>query len=434
MADRQNAPQTSEPPSLDDRIASIRAAVASDASGELRAIGAAACRSILTELTAASNDGTPIAKLASCATEQPGGGSDDQFVDDTSMGSVLREIAHIEDAVLPAHHLARTGDVLGPYRIVRELGRGTHGVVYEAEDQPLLRTVALKVRALSSARDDELRTRFVREARVMAAVAHPNIVTVYAVGKDSGLEYLAMEYVVGVTLRQMLRNRNAPLEIADAIRIGESIAGGVDRAHELGIVHLDLKPENVMIAHTGAVKVLDFGLARTASRARGRSDRAEDALTTGSSRIVGTPAYMSPEQSSGGAVDARADVYALGVMLYELITSTRPFHGETVAELLAAIASDEPVPPARSNAQVPAALDAIVLRCLRQSPSERFASGGELAEALHRVSVGASEPMTLAPWASDRELEGRTANVRRRPRRTIRSRRRFSAPVRPPRP
>ena len=328
----------------------------------------------------------------------------DDVSDDVSAGDLLREVARIEDVALSAHDLVRLGDLLGPYRIVRRLGHGAMGVVYEAEDRQLSRGVALKVLAPSRAGDDERRRRFRREARAASAVVHPNVAAVYGVGHERGLDYLALEYVAGVTLREVMRRRGGAFEIANAARIGEAIASGVGRAHELGIVHRDLKPENVMITDTGVVKVLDFGLAKLVTPpegARDELDRSNHTMTL-DGRILGTPAYMSPEQSKGRPVDARTDVFALGVLLYELATGRRPFCGETPVELFIAIDRDEPPPPSALNPHVPPSLEAIVLRCLCKSPEQRFASCQEVAEALRHVSSG--EDTVLAAVASDAEL------------------------------
>jgi serine/threonine-protein kinase len=317
------------------------------------------------------------------------------LADDVSAGPLLREVARIEDVALPASELARPGELLGPYRIVQRLGRGAMGVVYEAEDQQQSRRVALKVLALSRPGDEERRRRFLREASAAAAVVHPNIAAAYSAGHERGLGYLAMEYIAGVTLREAMRRQGGPFELSDAVRIGEAIASGVGRAHQLGIVHRDLKPENVMIADTGAVKVLDFGLAKQVAfpaGAHGEAPVARRAVTF-EGHILGTPAYMSPEQSSGRAVDARSDVFALGVILYELVTGKRPFGGRNAVELFIAISRDEPLPPSALNPHVAPALEVIVLRCLRKSPDERFASCREVAEALRRVASG-EDPTT----------------------------------------
>src|SRR5689334_21361919 len=165
---------------------------------------------------------------------------DERLTDDMSAGAMLRAVARLEDIARIAPELSQPGALLGPYRIVRRIGAGAMGVVYEAEDPQLSRGVALKVLAPSRTEEEERRRRFLREARVSAAVVHPNVAAIYGVGHERGLDYLAMEYIAGITQREAIRQRGGPFEIADAIRIGEAIASGVGRSHELGIVHRDL--------------------------------------------------------------------------------------------------------------------------------------------------------------------------------------------------
>jgi predicted Ser/Thr protein kinase len=347
---------------------------------------------------------TLVIELARDADLEGGSNPGERPTNDPSAEALLRTVAYIEDPAIPASDLARPGALLGPYRIVRRLGRGATGVVYEAEDPQLSRGVALKVLAPLRGSDDERGRRFRREARAAAAVVHPNVAAMYGVGHDRGLDYLAMEYVAGATLREAMRRHGGPFEIAEVARIGEAIASGVGRAHELGIVHRDLKPENVMITDAGTVKVLDFGLAKLLAAPTGARDELvwSSHTMTFDGHILGTPAYMSPEQAKGRPVDARSDVFALGVVLYELVTASRPFRGETAVELFIAIDRDEPPPPSTLNPRVPPALEAIVLRCLRKSPDERFATCREAADALHRVSSG--EDPALAAVVSGAEL------------------------------
>jgi predicted Ser/Thr protein kinase len=323
--------------------------------------------------------------------------------DQVTMSAVTMRHPRIDD-VVPAGDLVEVGAGFGPYQIVRRLGRGAMGVVYEAADPERSRSVALKVLAPLHASDAEHRRRFRREARAATAVVHPNVAAVYGVGHERGLDYIVMEYIAGITLREAMQRHGGGFGLAEAARIGGAIASGLARGHELGIVHRDLKPENVMITDTGAVKVLDFGLAKLLmppATAAHESPWSSHTMTLDGT-IVGTPAYMSPEQVKGHAVDARSDVFALGVVLYELVTGFRPFRGDTAVELFITIDRDEPPRPSILNPHVPPALEAVMLRCLAKSPGDRFASCGEVAEALRPWSSG-DDPM-IGTVASGAEL------------------------------
>jgi serine/threonine-protein kinase len=259
------------------------------------------------------------------------------------------------------------------------------GVVYRAEDEKLRRLVALKLLPDTS-RDEERRQRFLREARSAAAVSHSNVAVVYQVDEDEGRVFIAMELVEGENLRARL-NRGR-LDMATALDFAEQIGRGLAAAHAIGIMHRDLKPENVMITPTGQVKLLDFGLAKLGAiqSTSGQTDAAlaktETVVTSQQGRILGTPEYMSPEQGMGGALDVRSDVFTLGVVLYELLSGTRPFSGRSAGELLVAIARDAP-PLLRERApEVDELVEAVVMRCLEKAPADRFANAGEVIGAL----------------------------------------------------
>ena len=300
-----------------------------------------------------------------------------------------------------------TGRQIGPFVIQKMLGQGGMGVVYEAEDSRLRRRVALKILPSAVTQNPERRRRFLREARAASAIAHPTIATIFEVGEDGEHVFLAMELVVGKTLRQILEERGAPFEIPDALRVTRDIARGLAKAHEAGIIHRDLKPENVMLGADDAPKILDFGLAKHsgASGALAPDAFAPTAtdLATVEGRILGTPGYMSPEQSKGKPVDARTDLFALGVVLYELLTGERPFRGSTAVEILIAVDRDPYPPPSAKNPRVSQAIDRIVARCLEKRPDDRFASCRELLGALSAVSLdNADNPSAaLAPAASE---------------------------------
>ncbi|HTR97875.1 MAG TPA: serine/threonine-protein kinase, partial [Candidatus Acidoferrales bacterium] len=250
----------------------------------------------------------------------------------------------------PVEDLA--GTTIAHYRVEAKLGQGGMGVVYRARDARLGRDVALKVLPASVAADGERRARLLREARSAAAVNHPNIAAVYDVGESEGRVYLAMELVEGATLRERLAAGALPAQ--QAVRIARGIAAGLARAHEKGIVHRDLKPENVMIGRDGAVKILDFGLAKLRAPDSTDSALAKQDTQTLEGRVMGTPGYMSPEQAAGRPVDQSTDVYALGAVLHEMLTGGLPGMGS----------GRKPIADAR--------LEAIVAKSLEPWPDQRW--------------------------------------------------------------
>jgi serine/threonine-protein kinase len=282
------------------------------------------------------------------------------------------------------------GESIGHFTILREIGRGGMGVVYAAEDQTLGRTVALKV--LPASDEAEPRRRFLREARAAASLSHAGIATLYEIGEESGRVYIAMELVRGRTLRARMDAGDLP--VSEALAVARDIARALARAHERGVVHRDLKPENVMIADDGQVKLLDFGLAKPIVSTDVGASSATTATETG--RILGTPSYMSPEQAKGRSVDARSDVFSFGVMLYEMLTGKRPFTGATVVELFIALDRDEPKPPSRVNPRVSAAVERVVLRCLRKDPAARYRDAGALLADLDPAARRVGRPRSAA--------------------------------------
>ena len=292
----------------------------------------------------------------------------------------------------------RLGQRIGHFRLVSVLGRGGMGVVYLAEDLTLRRKVALKVLPAAVAADPERRSRFLREARAASAVAHPSVAAVFEVGEEGADLFLVMEHVAGQTLHDRLAARGA-LDLGEARRIAAEIAAGMAAAHEAGVIHRDLKPANVMIAAGGDVKILDFGIARSIAPASGEPLEVAPTLTAGATaegRILGTPGYMAPEQMYGRAVDARADVFSFGVLLYEMITGARPFAGETSIERLVAVSRDTPPPPSARRPGVPRALDRLILRCLEKRPEDRFPSFREILAALAAGESPAPRPRRTA--------------------------------------
>jgi serine/threonine protein kinase len=274
------------------------------------------------------------------------------------------------------------GTRIGAYEIVDLLGSGGMGEVYRARDTRLGRTVALKV--LRAGADPELLHRLQREARAASALNHPNIVHIYDVGDAPslpGAHFVVMEHVVGETLRRHLAA--GPLPLSELLDLGAQAAEGLATAHRAGIVHRDLKPENLMVTPEGALKILDFGLAKVTAPLENVDLR--ETLSrhgTQAGMLLGTLEYMSPEQASGHAVDFRTDQFALGLVLHEMATGRPPFRRDTPAQVLAAVIERDPDPLTRLRPDVPPALDALVVRCLRKDPGARFARTEDLASEL----------------------------------------------------
>lgn len=282
----------------------------------------------------------------------------------------------------------------GPVRLDRfelrsELGVGSFGYVFEAWDPHLQRIVALKVQRAGNLASPEEVERFLREARSAAQLKHPSIVSLYETRQtEDGVWFLVCEYIDGATLEARLKR--GPLEPREAAEIAAGLADALHYAHEHGVVHRDIKPSNVIIDQKGRAHVMDFGLAK---RDTG------DLSMTSDGRVLGTPAYMSPEQAAGDShqVDARTDIYSLGVVLYEMITGERPFHGNRRL-LLLQVLEDDPRPPRRLNPRVPRDLEVVCLKAMSKNPGRRFGSAGEMAADLRRYLRG--QPVLARPMGS----------------------------------
>jgi serine/threonine-protein kinase len=262
------------------------------------------------------------------------------------------------------------------YVIKRKLGSGGMAVVYLAEDQELGRRVALKLLDERHAADDQFVERFRREAQSAAGLNHPNIVSIFDRGLAEGTYYIAMEYLDGRTLKELLV-RNGPTPVPIAIDYARQILGALSFAHRHGIVHRDIKPHNIVVGSDGRLKVTDFGIARS-----GASQMTE------AGSIVGTAQYLSPEQARGAPVDPRSDIYSLGIVLYEMLTGQVPFTGDTPVEIAMKHLSQIPDPPSSLRPEVPHDLDAVVLRALAKDPDQRYASAEEMDADLARVARG----------------------------------------------
>lgn len=276
------------------------------------------------------------------------------------------------------------GSKIGNYVLRDLLGRGGMGEVYLAQDINLGRDIALKVLPKEFTEDEQALQRFRQEARAASGLKHRNIITIYSVGDEDGVHFIATEYVPGPTLRQKL---NRPLELRSAVDTAQQIGSALEAAHIAGIVHRDVKPENIMFEPDGTVKLLDFGIAKLTENLTSRAlDAVNDLPKTEQGMVLGTPAYMSPEQARHQQLDARSDLFSLGVVLYEMVTGTLPFAGDTPYDQQAAVLVSEPTPLERHLARVSPELQWVISKALQKEPARRYQTATDLLIDLHLLS------------------------------------------------
>ena len=294
------------------------------------------------------------------------------------------------------------------YQVVEKIGEGGMGIVYKARDLHLNRFVALKILPAEWVADPDRKLRFIQEAKTASSLNHPNIVTIHDIAEEGGTDFIVMEYVSGKTVDQRIGRWG--LRVSDTLKYAVQVADALAKAHSAGVIHRDLKPSNVMINDDGVVKILDFGLAKLKELIRG-SDLASTATTEAAEKpvtekgaIVGTVAYMSPEQAEGKTVDARSDIFSFGSMLYEMLTGRRAFQGDSKISTLSAILNKEPAP---LSAEIPRDLEKIIIRCLRKDPDRRFQHMEDLNVALEelkeesdsgRLTSGVPPPVRGGVW------------------------------------
>ncbi|HKB63400.1 MAG TPA: serine/threonine-protein kinase [Burkholderiales bacterium] len=295
--------------------------------------------------------------------------------------------------------------LLGRYEIVAELGKGAMGVVYRANDPMLNRMVAIKTINTEEAGHEgmaEYEARFYTEAKAAGGLNHPNIIIIYDIGKSGHLVYMAMEYIEGRELRELLA-QGQPLPVVQSVDVAAQVAEGLAYAHQHQVVHRDIKPANIMITPEGRAKIADFGIARMRS--------SETRTQTGV--ILGSPKYISPEQVVGKRADHRSDIFSLGIILYECLTGATPFNGEGLSALMYQITNHDPAPPSSANAQVPVMLDYIIAKVLAKVPEARYQSAADFANDLRECKsqletgqpgaapgLATTRPIPLAPQAA----------------------------------
>lgn len=323
---------------------------------------------------------------------------------DTTVGSLLREVARAPDVALSEPEQLPAGARLGPYALIAPIGSGGMGQVYRARDTRLGRDVAVKVLPREYADNPDRRRRFEQEARATAVVEHPNVLAIHDAGTENGTPYLVFELLEGETLRQRISRGALPLR--QAVELAAQIARGLAAAHSRGITHRDLKPDNVFVLAGDRVKLLDFGLAK----AMHPDDRVPGAASTAPGVVMGTVGYMSPEQVRGEPPDHRTDLFALGVVMYEMLSGRRAFEGGAAVQVMSAILTDEPRPIALVAPATPPMLDRIVHRCLAKHPGDRYQSAGDLAFQLEGVLAS----FASAPQPANTLLSGGAPTVTHR--------------------
>lgn len=293
-----------------------------------------------------------------------------------------------------------TGEMVGHYRIIKHIGSGGMGEIFLAEDVGLGRLAALKFLSVEFAEDEEHLHRFLREAKAVSVLNHPNIMTVYEIGEIGSSRYIAAEYIRGVNLRQHINGK--PLDRREALRIAAQIAAGLEAAHEAGIMHRDIKPDNIMIRDDGLVKILDFGAAKRELQAGAISHLTEPG------KVIGTVAYMSPEQTRGKTLDARTDLWSLGVVLSEMLTGNQPFDGESKADTIALILTEDPPPLDES---IPEQLRKIVARSLEKKTDKRYQTAKELLDELKTFEHGIESSAVIENWVDSLQNMASEATV-----------------------
>ncbi len=320
----------------------------------------------------------------------------DRFIEEPALELAAKMMAHEKPQSL-------VGKQLGSYQILSLLGAGGMGVVYRARDTRLNRSVAIKVLPSDKVSDPERKRRFIQEARAASALNHPNIITLYDIGSESGVDFIVMEYVAGKTLDHRIPRKG--MRLNEALKLAIQITDALAKAHSAGIIHRDLKPTNVMVTEDGVVKVLDFGLAKLTELVATEGTTRTQLSETEEGMIVGTLSYMSPEQAEGKKVDTRSDIFSFGALLYEMISGQKAFEGDSRVSTLAAILKQEPKPISQLVADVPPDLEKIVNRCLRKDPGRRWQTMADLKVALEELRDESDSGKLAETWPTVRSAE-----------------------------
>lgn len=311
-----------------------------------------------------------------------------------SSGRIVTSVSEAGNSQMPTTFMNVAAALEGRYQILKELGRGGMGIVFQAYDKQLNEQVAIKILSPMLSTNSEALERMKREVSAARRITHPNVIRIHDISEAGGLNFVSMEYFNGVSLKDQIRKSGA-MSLMQAFNIAAQICEGLEAAHQKGVIHRDLKSQNIIVNAAGQIKIIDFGLAHTA--------QLEGLTATG--LIMGTPEYMAPEQVEGKKVDERADLYSLGIILYEIFTGKVPFSGDSAIAIGFKQMKEEPPKPRTLNGQLPEAVENVILKALSKSPMQRYRSASELKDDLELAVLNRTPAASLSQSKVDRESE-----------------------------
>jgi serine/threonine protein kinase len=340
-------------------------------------------------------------KCPKCQSDNPGTAT--FCADCGTQLPTIKDIEVTETIEVPKEELTTGSTFAGRYQIIEELGKGGMGRVYKVLDKEINETVALKLLKSEISVDKKTIERFRNELKIARKISHKNVCRMYHLGKHDEASFIAMEYVHGEDLRRLIR-KVGQLGAGKAISIAKQVCEGLEEAHRLGVIHRDLKPSNIMVDEEGNARIMDFGIARSID-AKG---------ITGAGVMIGTPEYMSPEQVEGKEVDQRSDIYSLGIILYEMVTGSVPFEGDTPFTIGVKHKSEIPKDPKELNKQIPEDLNSVIMRCLEKDKEKRYQSAGEVRSELENIEKGIPTAKIDVPRKKSTTSKEITVTFRRR--------------------
>ena len=318
----------------------------------------------------------------------------DQIEKSLSSGRIVTSLSEAGNSQMPTTFMSVAAALEGRYQILKELGRGGMGIVFQAYDKQLNEQVAIKILSPMLSNNSEALERMKREVSAARRITHPNVIRIHDISEAGGLNFVSMEYFNGISLKDHIK-KTGSLSLMQAFNIASQICEGLEAAHRQGVIHRDLKSQNIIINSAGQIKIIDFGLAHTAHL---------EGMTV-SGLIMGTPEYMAPEQVAGKKVDERADLYSLGIILYEIFTGKVPFHGDSAIAIGFKQMKEDPPPPRSLNGQLPEPVERVILKALAKEPLQRYRSAGELRGDLEGAILEKAPVSSIGESPKEKERE-----------------------------